>query len=163
VALAPDQIAVMTMPLFLSGMAAEEIVARWRHRSVYGMRQTLNNLSVAFGSRAILAATGLVPLLGYDAIRSVSPLAGVWTNGVATWIVGFFAMDLAFYVRHRLAHRVALLWCVHAVHHQSREYNLSVATRLGWFQDAIVIAWPLAALGLPLHVAFTWWLAGNSY
>lgn len=49
----------------------------------------------------------------------------------ASWLVAFLLLDLVYYVQHRLEHAVPLLWAIHAVHHQSRDYNLSVSFRVG--------------------------------
>ncbi|MFI4946885.1 MAG: sterol desaturase family protein, partial [Burkholderiales bacterium] len=50
---------------------------------------------------------------------------------------------------HRLSHEVNAGWASHVVHHQSEEYNLTVALR----QSAIPVSWvfylPLALVGFP--------------
>jgi len=60
-----------------------------------------------------------------------------------TWLAGFVAIDLAEYLSHRAAHERPLFWAMHAVHHQSPEYNLSLNFRIGIFG-------PLTAL--PFHL-----------
>jgi sterol desaturase/sphingolipid hydroxylase (fatty acid hydroxylase superfamily) len=42
-------------------------------------------------------------------------------------------LDLVYYLQHRVEHAVPVLWAIHAVHHQSRDYNLSVSLRVGVF------------------------------
>jgi len=70
---------------------------------------------------------------------------------VAAWVALILLVDLAYYFFHRASHRVNLLWAGHVVHHQSEEYNLSVALRQNWFEK--VLEWPfylpLAILGFP--------------
>ena len=60
-------------------------------------------------------------------------------------------VDLGYYAFHRASHRVGFLWAVHAVHHQSEEYNLSVALRQPWLESILspVFYLPLAVLGFP--------------
>ena len=61
------------------------------------------------------------------------------------WVIAFFAVDFAYYLWHRLSHRVNVLWAVHAVHHQSEDYNLAVALR-----QAVLSVWTIWPLHLPL-------------
>lgn len=66
------------------------------------------------------------------------------------WIIAFFLVDFAYYWSHRWSHGVNLFWLGHVVHHQSEDYNLSVALRQGAFQK-IFMFWvylPLAILGI---------------
>ncbi|MEQ1503382.1 MAG: sterol desaturase family protein, partial [Myxococcota bacterium] len=157
-------VAIASLPVLLGAQLAEHLVARALGRRGYSWRQTFNNLGASLVSRAVLGAVGLVPLLGYRALRD---LAGLWdgwsTRDPVHWVVVFLLTDLALYLRHRLAHRVAALWVVHAVHHQSRDYNLSVATRFSWFQDAVLVTLPLALLGVPYPMALGCWLVGNVF
>ncbi len=43
--------------------------------------------------------------------------------------VCFVLYDLAYYWAHRMSHEINLFWGGHSVHHQSEDYNLSVALR----------------------------------
>ena len=68
-----------------------------------------------------------------------------------SWSVVFVLVDLCYYVSHRYAHEVNILWAGHVVHHSSEEYNLPVALR----QSALhgLMSWifyiPLALIGVP--------------
>lgn len=66
-----------------------------------------------------------------------------------TGIVLFILIDFSYYWFHRFAHRVNIMWGTHMVHHQSHEFNLSVALRQSWFDN--IFNWffyiPLAVLG----------------
>ncbi len=75
--------------------------------------------------------------------------------GVLGWALAFVLYDLAWYADHRLAHRSALFWAMHHVHHSSVEYNMTVASR-GFVFDNTLLTRPLFYLlpifGLsPLH------------
>ncbi len=48
--------------------------------------------------------------------------------------VAFVAHEFAYYLDHRLNHRVGLFWAFHAIHHSSNEFNHSTAAR-GFFLD----------------------------
>jgi alkylglycerol monooxygenase len=71
-----------------------------------------------------------------------------------TWLVFFLGTDLCYYVFHRTAHSSRLFWLLHAPHHQSEHYNLSVALRQGAFQYAVdsLFYLPLALAGCPPEV-----------
>lgn len=58
-------------------------------------------------------------------------------GGAMGWLLAFLLHDLAWYVDHRLAHRVSLLWALHHVHHSSREYNMTVASRGFLLDDSV--------------------------
>jgi len=69
-------------------------------------------------------------------------------SGNLSWIVAFLLYDLAWYIDHRLAHRVGFLWAMHHVHHSSTEYNTTVASR-GFLVDITLLSRPTFYL-LPL-------------
>tara|TARA_R110002050_G_scaffold41242_1_gene100081 strand:+ start:82501 stop:83607 length:1107 start_codon:yes stop_codon:yes gene_type:complete len=69
-----------------------------------------------------------------------------------TWYWGvilFIGVDFLYYWAHRKSHEINLFWVGHIVHHQSEDYNLSVALRQGTFQKFFTAPffWPLALLG----------------
>src|SRR5262249_61900379 len=68
------------------------------------------------------------------------------------WILAIVGVDLGYYWWHRLSHEVNVLWAVHAVHHQSEDYNLAVALRQAVLSPITVMPFylPLAVLGVPL-------------
>ena len=63
------------------------------------------------------------------------------------FIVALLLLDIAFYVYHRLSHRVRFLWAIHSSHHSSQEFNFSVAFRQAWLGPIVKI--PFFAI-LPL-------------
>jgi len=65
------------------------------------------------------------------------------------WVALFFLVDFAYYWAHRMSHEINLFWGGHVVHHQSEDYNLSVALRQSSFQVVWTFAFnlPLALLG----------------
>lgn len=118
VAVVPTAVALLVSP-----------AARAWLRGTGSVRQTLSNASV-----------GLVFLASQLALRGA--LVGVFAGaaavvpwklpgGVASALLAFVLLDLVYYVQHRVEHAVPVLWAVHAVHHQSRDYNLSVSLRVG--------------------------------
>ncbi|MCH2198185.1 MAG: sterol desaturase family protein [Flavobacteriales bacterium] len=85
----------------------------------------------------------------YELLEPITPWQMVDHWGA--FILCFVAVDLAYYWSHRVSHQVNLFWTGHVVHHQSEEYNLSVALRQGAFQKMLMfwVYLPLAAIGFP--------------
>lgn len=67
------------------------------------------------------------------------------------WVACFLGVDFFYYWFHRFSHESNFAWAAHVVHHQSEDYNLSVALRQSAFQQFISAPfyWPLALLGFP--------------
>jgi sterol desaturase/sphingolipid hydroxylase (fatty acid hydroxylase superfamily) len=74
------------------------------------------------------------------------PMSAAWA-----WGLCFVGHDFFYYWFHRFSHEVNAGWAAHVVHHQSEEYNLTVALRQGALQPAVswVFHLPLALAGFP--------------
>lgn len=58
-------------------------------------------------------------------------------SNALTFIAAWVVYDFNFWLIHFLGHRVRVLWCIHAVHHQPHEMKLSVGFR-GSFLDFLI-------------------------
>jgi alkylglycerol monooxygenase len=120
--------AYLLVPILAALLASREVRA-WL-RGTGSIRQTLSNAGVGLiflGSQLLLRGTLMAAFAGVAAIVPYKlPEREAWS-----WAAAFVLLDLVYYVQHRLEHAVPLLWAVHAVHHQSRDYNLSVSFRVG--------------------------------
>lgn len=76
-----------------------------------------------------------------------------WKVPINFWTLGLTILlaDLIYYIEHRLAHRVRVLWVAHAVHHSAQIMNTSTAFRFSMFDPFIsaVLHLPLILLGFP--------------
>ena len=73
-----------------------------------------------------------------------------------TYVLLFFADDLAYYWFHRVHHEVRVFWASHVVHHSTEHYNLSTALRQTWTPMTALPFWaPLALLGFPPWMILT--------
>jgi sterol desaturase/sphingolipid hydroxylase (fatty acid hydroxylase superfamily) len=141
----------LSIPFFLMLMALELWIGRRRGRALYRFQDSISNLGNGIGSEIL--GTWLVPISAgiYTLVWQHARVATQSPKSVLAWVVLFFAVDLAYYVFHRASHRINFLWASHAVHHQSEEYNLSVALRQSWFGS--LFSWvfyvPLAVAGFP--------------
>jgi len=151
------------IPLLLVFMGGEALLARRRGMKIHSAGQTLNNIGVAIGQRALSSALGLVPLAGYSALVGRVGLFEWNPRSPTHWLAAWVALDFAMYIRHYAGHRIAFLWASHAVHHQSTEYNYTAATRLAWAHETLLFSVPLALLGLPLAMVLPLFGIANLY
>ena len=138
------------LPVGLAVLSSPEI--RRALRGTGSIQQTLSNAGV--GLLFLVTQVGLRGAL-IGACAAVAALVR-WKLPIErpeSWVVAFFALALIYYAQHRLEHRVPLLWAVHAVHHQSRDYNLSVSFRVGVLSSLITTLFhlPLALIGISLE------------
>lgn len=80
-------------------------------------------------------------------------------------LLALLAADFAYYWEHRIAHRVRLFWTQHAVHHSSREMNVSVSIRFGPLEGIIatLVHFPLIVIGIPAELVLFGMLLVLSY
>ncbi|MEU9134130.1 sterol desaturase family protein [Kitasatospora sp. NPDC048540] len=127
-------------------------------RAGVSVRDTATSLSIFVVGRIelLLARFIELPLVAIAASFAPFTLPGsAWW----VWVAAIILTEFAFYFRHRMNHRIRLLWAGHSVHHSSRHFNLSTAVRLpclipGAFL-ANVVDVPLALIGIPVWMIFT--------
>ncbi|MFC0003572.1 sterol desaturase family protein [Micromonospora siamensis] len=120
----------------------------------YELRDTTTSLSMGAGSQLIGFPWKLLTVGAYAALWTVAPVH-LSPTSVWTWVLLFFADDLAYYWFHRTHHEVRLFWAGHVVHHSSRFFNLSTALRQSWTPMTSLPFWlGLALLGIPPWMIF---------
>lgn len=105
------------------------------------------------------------PLIGlyfvvYENYRLISVK---WS--VSSLIVAVVITDFIYYWHHYFMHKSGILWAAHVVHHQPKFINLSMATRLSFF-NKILTYWfylPMAVLGFPPLMTFAAGLIDTTY
>ncbi len=139
---------VLSIPLFFLLIGIEIIMDKLYHTGYYRLNDGISNINAGIteqvsGAFAKFFIAGVYILL-YERLR----LFSIPQNPLS-WIILFLGVDFFYYWFHRYAHEVHFLWGGHVVHHQSEEYNLSVALRQGAFQKfgSFVFYLPLALLG----------------
>ena len=146
----------VAVPFFLLLIGIEYWILR-RQQKDYRINDAVTDMSCGLGDQIVAIFVKTLVLLPYSFLETSYgyfdfPVTSAWT-----WIIGFFGVDLGYYAYHRFSHRVNIGWATHVVHHQSEEYNLSVALRQPWFSQFFgwVFYLPLALLGLPVIVYAT--------
>ena len=86
-------------------------------------------------------------------------------NSLFSLLLVVLVADFVYYWEHRLAHQVRLLWVQHAVHHSSKQMNVSTATRIGPFEGVwtMLISFPMILLGFSAELVIFGMFAVLSY
>ena len=141
----------LAVPIFFALIAFELFLVRHRRREYYRLADSMSNIATGM-LQQLVTLLGAVWIVGvYAWIHDRFGLFELPADAVWVWVAAFVLVDFAYYWYHRSAHEVNFLWASHIAHHQSEEYNLSVALRQGAFQPlfSCVFYWPLAWLGVP--------------
>lgn len=139
---------VLSIPIFFILMAIELLYSWHTQRKMYRVGDALANIGCGI----------------FEQVTGV--FLKVFTIGLYSWVYQnfrvfdfemtplmvfllFLGVDFFYYWAHRMSHEVNLLWLGHVVHHQSEDYNLSVALRQGALQKLFTAPFflPLAFLG----------------
>ncbi|HMG91735.1 MAG TPA: sterol desaturase family protein [Chryseolinea sp.] len=146
---------VLSIPIFFILIGIELLIERFTHKDLYRFPDAIANISCGITSQLsglflTFLGIGIYTILFEQ--FALFHLQHTWYY----WIILFLLVDLAYYWGHRMSHEVNLFWGGHVVHHQSEEYNLSVALRQSSLQTVWTFAFnlPIAFLGFePLHFA----------
>ncbi|CDO30015.1 sterol desaturase family protein [Mycolicibacterium porcinum] len=163
----PVRIGLYAMPAFLVLMAVEFLSYYFdndkdgsdsvRRRAGISWRDTGTNLSIYVLGFVLRPLDKFIAVPMVVIAAAVTPLhlsASHWW----VWVLAIVLADLAYYLQHRMSHRIRLFWAAHNVHHSSQYFNLSTATRLSWlipgsFLNTIGYA-GLALIGIPAWLVF---------
>lgn len=126
----------------------------FQKKKYYNFNDAITNLNIGIGQQTISLILTLVMLGLYAIIYQHLSIIQLPINNVFVWIGTLIVFDGIYYWAHRWGHEWNVMWGAHIVHHQSDQYNLSVALRQSWFH-AFLSFWmflPLAILGVPTEV-----------
>ena len=152
------------IPAFVLLLAVEALAFHLARNDDHGLvgyeaKDTSTSLKMGLGNVVINVGWKVVVLGAYAALYSITPLrldSGDWW----TWVLLFFADDIAYYWYHRAGHRIRILWASHVVHHSSQHYNLSTALRQTWTPMGGIVFWawmPLAGFApWMIFLAMSW-------
>ncbi|MBX2946787.1 MAG: sterol desaturase family protein [Cyclobacteriaceae bacterium] len=135
---------VLSIPIFFILMGIELIVERLTHQKLYRLPDSIANLSCGITSQLSGLFLKIFAIGAYQFLFehfAFFTLERTWLY----WLMLFLLADMAYYWAHRMSHEINLFWGGHVVHHQSEEYNLSVALR----QSSLQVVWTFA-FSLPL-------------
>ncbi|MBX7181152.1 MAG: sterol desaturase family protein [Bacteroidia bacterium] len=127
---------LFAIPFFLGSIFFEFLFGRLKGKSWYNFEDAITNLNIGIGSQAFNTLSKLGLMLVYTWIYNhLAPFqqGQTWLSFVLCVIL----FDFIFYWAHRWGHEMNFFWGAHIVHHQSQEYNLSVALRQSWIHNLI--------------------------
>lgn len=151
------EIITYAIPLFFLSIGIEVLYARVCHLPLYRLTDSISDLGCGIlsqltGLAFVFLTIGLYTVV-YDYARLATLPSDASVAGMAVWVLALLAVDHQYYWFHRMSHEWQLLWASHSVHHQSEEYNLTVALRqsatpfFGW-----PFYLPLAIVGIAPEV-----------
>jgi alkylglycerol monooxygenase len=135
---------VLSIPIFFILMGIELVVERITNKKLYRLPDAIANLSCGITSQLSGLFLKVFAIGIYQLLHENFNLV-VWDKTWVYWVALFLLADLTYYWAHRMSHEINLFWGGHVVHHQSEEYNLSVALR----QSSLQVIWTFA-FSLPL-------------
>lgn len=148
---------VLAIPAFFLLIGIELLIDRVKKTNYYRFNDAITNMNCGVGSQVLGVFLRSFIYIGYYFLYQNYKLFELPEIGKAyssfeiilTSFVLFIGVDFFYYWFHRLAHEINIMWGSHVVHHQSEEYNLTVALRQGWVQSAFswVFYLPLAIIG----------------
>jgi sterol desaturase/sphingolipid hydroxylase (fatty acid hydroxylase superfamily) len=124
---------VLAIPIYFLLIGVELIIQRIKRAKMYRLHDAFTNISCGMTQQLTglffkIATLGLYQFVyEYFCLFTITP---TWY----TLLLLFVAADFLYYWAHRFSHEINLFWGGHVVHHQSEDYNLSVALRQGSFQ-----------------------------
>lgn len=139
---------IISIPIYFLLIGIELFVQRFSRKKIYRLNDAITNISCGIAQQITGAFTAVMMIGAYQYVYEHWSLVYL---PVSWWsiILLVLGVDLCYYWAHRMSHEVNLFWGGHVVHHQSEDYNLSVALRQGSFQGLWTFWFymPLAFLG----------------
>ncbi len=125
------------IPAFFLFLCIEfRYAAKRKRKDLFRYESSVSNVSIGIAERLIdiFIAGSFIPLYFwiYEHYR-LFDIPKHWS----LWIVVLLVTDFIWYWYHRLGHKVNFFWAAHIVHHQSEEFNFTVAARITTFQAVI--------------------------
>ncbi len=139
---------VLSIPIFFLLIGVEVLIAKLSKTRLYRLNDAVSNISCGIAQQITGVLSKTILIVGYIYLYENHRWLDIPDNWW-TYLLLFIGIDFCYYWFHRLAHEISLLWGTHIVHHQSEEYNLSVALRQSSFQAFISTLFylPLALVG----------------
>ncbi len=139
---------ILAIPVFFILIGMEVAYGYFKNRKLYRLNDAIANISCGIVEQLTGVFAKVFTVAAYAVVYEnfrVFNLENHWY-----WILlCFIGVDFFYYWAHRMSHEVNLFWLGHVVHHQSEDYNLSVALRQSTFQKMFTFYFyfPLAFLG----------------
>jgi alkylglycerol monooxygenase len=124
------------IPFFIALMLLEYYLSKKRGKAYFHFDEAIANINIGIAERlSDVFTTGLFYFVftwiyQHYAIFNIKP-------SVLTYLLLFLFTDFIWYWYHRFGHEVNIIWGAHVVHHQSEDFNFTVAARITVLQALV--------------------------
>lgn len=122
--------------IILSFVGLEVLYCCFFKKAFYKFNDTITSLSSYFSADIFNLFMQIPVLLFFKYIEDNYRLVELSEKSLLNFFICLILVDFIYYWWHRYSHRIKILWGFHIIHHQSKEYNLAVGVRKGWFTKA---------------------------
>jgi sterol desaturase/sphingolipid hydroxylase (fatty acid hydroxylase superfamily) len=129
---------VYAIPAFFVLIFIEILVGYLKGKRFYRFSDAITNLNIGIGSQVVGVLYKAITIAILFYIYEKFAFFHFAADSIWSWVFCFLLFDFLFYWSHRWSHEINFFWGAHVVHHQSDEYNLSVALRQSWFHNLIM-------------------------
>ena len=138
---------ILSIPVYFLLIGIELLIERLSQRKIYRLNDAITNISCGVTQQLTNIFFKVVGVAVYTLVYEFRFFTIQETT--LSFVILFIASDFCYYWAHRMSHEINLFWGGHVVHHQSEDYNFSVALRQGSFQIIWTFGFylPLALLG----------------
>ncbi len=139
---------ILSIPIYFILIGFELLVQHFQQENHYRLNDAITNISCGITDQVVHVFMKLFTITIYQWVFQNFAIFSIPHHWLA-YILLFIACDFCYYWAHRKSHEINLFWIGHVVHHQSEEYNLSVALRQGALQVVFTFFFflPLAFAG----------------
>lgn len=148
---------ILSIPLYFLLIGFELLFQIVKKVKLYRTSDAITNISCGILSQVTNALWGVLSIGMYQFVYERFAISTI-ADSVWSWLILFVLVDLMYYWFHRASHEINFLWnTAHVVHHQSEDYNLSVALRQSSFGGvfSMVFYLPLAVMGFSTYAFLT--------
>lgn len=139
---------ILSIPIYFGLIVIEWTYDLIKKKGIYRLNDAFGNISCGMfeqitGVFLKILSIGIYVFI-FDHFK-ITTIPTTWPFIILMWIV----VDFLYYWAHRWSHTINLFWLGHVIHHQSEDYNFSVALRQGALQKVFTfwVYLPMAFLG----------------
>lgn len=141
-------IIILSIPIYFLLIAVELIYSWFKKEKYYRLGDSFGNIGCGIFEQVTGIFVKVLTIGIYSLVYQHFRLFDISVNALTIFVL-YLGVDFTYYWAHRMSHEINLFWIGHVVHHQSEDYNLSVALRQGALQKLFTFPFslPLALLG----------------
>ena len=140
---------VLSIPIYFLLIGIELIIERFSRKKIYRLNDAVTNISCGITQQLTGIFFKVFTIAIYQFVFENYALFELDNSTWWYWVILALGVDFFYYWAHRMSHEINLFWGGHVVHHQSEDYNFSVALRQSTFQVlwTFMFFMPLALAG----------------